>query len=201
MSFKEYYNVLPTMKSPAPSPTSSEDSGVPIEESGTTGPNSNAPRRPPRARDDPPATHEYHNLPPFGHDYQNQNSQNTQNDYQNFQNESDFIRRRAITPPPPRLPKRQPLLARPKTPPPPLIRRPYQNPMPFQHQHQQQHQQQQHLSVRHPSVSSSTTTTTTTATAQHCQPFRRRFQVRKKRTGGSCKCKTPAGKNDLICLG
>ncbi len=182
MSLQEYYNVLPTMKSPAPSPTSSEDSGVPVDENGGSGVNLNPPRRPPRARDEP-ATHEYHNLPPYGHDYQNENEILGQ------------FRRRAITPPPPRLPKRQPLLTRPKTPPPPLVRRTYHNnpAPPFR---QQQHHQ---LSVIRPSsVSSAASATTTTATSlatsgPHCQPFRRRFQVRKRRTGGSCKCKTPAG--------
>ena len=186
MSLQEYYNVLPTMKSPAPSPTSSEDSGVPIDEQ-PLGLSQNAPRRPPRARDEP-ATHEYHNLPPFGHDYQNDNEI-----FAGF-------RRRAITPPPPRLPKRQPTMARPKTPPPP--RRPQLNPS-FQHL--------QHLQFtatgRGSSVSSCASAATTTATIplqhqqpqqqqqqQHCQPFRKRFQVRKRRTTGPCKCKTPSGK-------
>lgn len=83
MSTKEYYNILP-MKSPAPSPTTSVDSGVPVDDqlSGQT-----APQRPPRARDDPPE-HAYHNLPPYpDHDYQN---------------DAQILgsRRRAITPPP-----------------------------------------------------------------------------------------------------
>jgi hypothetical protein len=178
MSLQEYYNVLPTMKSPAPSPTSSEDSGVPIEDQPNIGSSQNAPRRPPRARDEP-ATHEYHNLPPFGHDYQN-----------NTEIFAGF-RRRAITPPPPRLPKRQPTMGRAKTPPPP--RRPHLNPS-FQ-------QLQFTATGRGSSVSSSASAATTTATIpyqqqqqQHCQPFRKRFQVRKRRTTGPCKCKTPSGK-------
>ena len=189
MSLQDYYNVLPAShKSPAPSPTSSEDSGIPIEESGVGITSAPPPARPPRARDEP-VTHEYHNLPPFGHDYQN-----TDDAFFGF-------RRRAMTPPPPRLPKRQPTLARPKTPPPPVIRRPHniysnnnnnsfsnnRNPAPMTLL-----QQHPHLTARSSSVSSSASTVASTANSQ--QPFRRRFQVRKKRTGGSCKCKAPAGR-------
>ena len=186
MSLQDYYNVLPaTHKSPAPSPTSSEDSGIPVEESGV-GMTSAPPARPPRARDEP-ATHEYHNLPPFGHDYQN-----TDDAFFGF-------RRRALTPPPPRLPKRQPALARPKTPPPPVLRRPYNNNNNSSSNNNNRNppsmsllQQHPHLAARSSSVSSSASTVASTANSQ--QPFRRRFQVRKKRSGGSCKCKAPAGR-------
>jgi len=85
MSTKEYYNILP-MKSPAPSPTISVDSGVPVDDQQQHC-SSAAPQRPPRAKDDPPE-HAYHNLPPYPE--------------HNYQNEAEVLgsRRRAITPPP-----------------------------------------------------------------------------------------------------
>jgi len=83
MSVQEYYNILP-MKSPTPSPTTSVDSGVLVEEQKDC---SSAPEKPPRVKVDPPE-HAYHNLPPYPVD-KNKNKAKILDSC-----------RRAITPPP-----------------------------------------------------------------------------------------------------